>query len=73
MDTFLDILIWLLVAVVITAIFNSNSKGKSSRDDDYEELTLCFCHMDTPVTCYVCTREEAKANLKKYGKRTIIN
>lgn len=80
MDSFSDILAWLLAAVVFWAMFNSSSKGKSTNQDDIKlDCCLgCNSHPELHLLCAVCTREEEEKNkktypAKKYGNGKIIN
>jgi hypothetical protein len=80
MDSFSDILAWLLAAVVFWAMFNSSSKGKNTNQDDIHlDCCLgCNSHPELNLLCIVCTREEEEKNkktypAKKYGKGKIIN
>ena len=79
MDSFSDILAWLLAAVVLWAMYNSSSKRKNINKDDIQ-LDCCIgcnSHPELHLLCAVCTREEEKNKkaypAKKYGNGKIIN
>jgi hypothetical protein len=77
MDSFSDLLLWVLFAVVFWAILTTpSSKRKNTKEDDIQIPTSCGCDPDTGLNlCPVCTiYAEEKAFLQKNtGKRRIIN
>lgn len=67
MDSFSDMLAWLLAAVVFWAMFNSSSKRKNTKE--YQMPTSCFCDIDAALNlCPACTtyaEEKAQKNNNK--------